>query len=586
MSIIESNNIEESAMKILSDQKEDVEKPHNDGSAKPCEIPNVTLNLKENERDSSESERKRKRTKEDDESDRKAREEDKKRKNVEKEEEKEMKRRILIDKKLERERKKENERIEREKKKEEDKLEREKRKEEERSDRERKREEERQKKNNEREEKERQRLEKKKKVQEDKDRKEQERKRVEEEKKRAEEVKERSQKKISSFFSVGQKQSKLSSVNLEKSGSEKKLNTADRSAYDEIMLPFHVKSNVRMATTRSLPPHKLEEKKGILDRCIQNAINSPSASDDLVDFFKLNNGSRPIKNYTTPQDVIEGLNSSTSTEIQIYEMLRNLGTIKYLQFYENLKPPYVGTWCSKDHISVDLPLENPSTTTVAGLNYEYDSDIEWSGDNAEEEGEGEDIDEDDEDDDEEEEDDNEMADFVETNEMGKKNKKYVGPLVSISKWNDGHEPKFFDKMKIKMIGVDIAFPIDPLKSDGVSNNGKNEKSDGDTITAAFDSKNNIQFKEGSSPLDQATSQANILTPKKQCIEDPEAVHELVNFIEKNKDYTIGTLVELFQKEFSQFTFTKAVLKHTIQKIAFYDKKNGNWVIKEELKKIG
>lgn len=573
MSGIESNSkMNEAAIETLPNQKENLDISHDNGNAKYCETPNGILKLKENEIGSSDNERKRKQTKIEDESGRKAREEDKRRKNLEKEEEKEMKRRILIDKKQEKERRKENERIEREKKKEEERLERE-----------RKKEEERQKKHSEREEKEKQRLEKKKKVQEEKDRKEQERKRVEEEKRKAEEVKERSQKKISNFFSVGQKQSKLSSTNQEKGGSEKRLSTTNHSIYDEVMLPFHVKSNVKMATTRSLPPHKLEETKNIFDKCIQNAIESPIASDNLAEFFKLNNGHRPIRRYTTPQDVIEGLNSSTSTEIQIYEMLQNLGTIKYLQFYENSKPPYVGTWCSKDHISIDFPLDNPSVTTVADLNYEYDSDVEWNGDNAEDEGEGEDIDDDDEEDEDEEEDDNEMADFVEANEMGKRNKKFVGPLVSISKWNEGHEQKFFNKMKIRTIGVDIAFPIDPLKTYCDFNSGNNDKLRRDSTTVALNnSEKDIPLNEGS-PLNHSRSHTNILTPKKQCIEDPKAVHELVNFIEKNKDYTIGTLVELFQKEFSQYTFTKAVLKHTIQKIAFYDKKNGNWVIKEYLK---
>ncbi|KAM9915332.1 hypothetical protein OXX59_010564, partial [Metschnikowia pulcherrima] len=37
--------------------------------------------------------------------------------------------------------------------------------------------------------------------------------------------------------------------------------------------------------------------------------------------------------------MVDALNSSQMTESALYDLVRNLPPIKYLQFYENAKPP-------------------------------------------------------------------------------------------------------------------------------------------------------------------------------------------------------------------------------------------------------
>lgn len=514
--------------------------------------------------------------------------------------------------KLERQKQREMDRIEKEKKKEEDRLRKEeerrmkeeerkrkayekemekemrrKKVEEEKSEREKKKEEERLKKLAEKEERERQRLEKKRKNEELKERKDHERKLAEEEKRKAEESKERSQMKISNFFTIGKtvksspikNEPKTETQIVDLSNEESKEKEEESDIYNKVFLPFFQKKNVIMAPSIQLSDSGL--KKSIADfDLIVKAANNKSGSTDVSSFLKACKPKPRERNFTTPQDIVNALNSSQATESQIYEMFQNLLPMKYLQFYENTKPPYIGTWCSSNHASTKLPVRNPFDTSKSGLDYSYDSDAEWNGEDAEDEGEGEDIDNDDEDDDDDDiDDEEEMDDFVESNDLMKKKKRIMGPLVAISKWNndDENDHVFFDEIKYERLDINIEFSIDPFANYWDLNKEKvvNSQTTEHTNSIA------LPKNQGRSPNKSTNRSPNILTPQKPTIKDPKAIHELVQFIEKNNDFTIGTLVELSKKEFK--TFTKALLKHTIQDIAFYNKKSGNWIVKPELK---
>lgn len=474
--------------------------------------------------------------------------------------------------------KRERERIERQKQRELEKIERDRKKEEElrlkKEERERKERERLAKKEQLEKEKERKREEerirreeKKKKLEEEKKRKEEERKlkeeekrqkeeekrQKEEEKRQKEEQKDRNQMKISSFFNI-----RPASKNSERPATPKKekVETVEKIEfllYEKQFLPFFIKQNVTMAPSGQVSSEKLAENSTNFDLGLQSGVKAtlevlipksyPSASHS----------------YTSSEKLLEALNSSTTTEKQLHQLVQSLPPIKYLQFYENSKPPYIGTWCSEKHLATQISAANPLETSLTGYDYNYDSDLDWQdGDDDE----GEDIDELEDGDDEEDDDDDDMEDFVDNNDTTRR-KVPVGNILAVNKWNSGLEEdhEFFDDVKYERLEFEIHFPIDPLKDYWPKVVVKETSAETGTAT----------------PTKAPSGCATVLTPLKPAIKDAKVVAELVKFIEKNSDFTIGTLAELAKKEFK--TYTKSILKHTIQEIAIYNKKKSVWEIK-------
>ncbi|CCE86054.1 Piso0_005701 [Millerozyma farinosa CBS 7064] len=503
------------------------------------------------------------------------------------EEEKKAREQKKEEERLQKEEEKRKKEIERQKKqlaKDQEKEERRKKLEEERIEREKKKEEERIRRQAEKEEREKTRIEKKKKLEEERERKELEKARKELEKKKLEEQKERSQRKISSYFSINHKAttSKQKEESSGKEGNNEPEETSS-SVYHKVFLPFYQKKNVTMPNNRP-SPEDVEKSMSSFDNNLNKVKTSSdsmdsNAGEDFRKFFKSYQEKKTSKVYVLPEQLVEALNSSSITESQIYEMIQNLPSIKYIQFYENAKPPYIGTWSSYKHTRISFPLSNPFDTSVSGLDYSYDSDAEWNKDDAEE-GEGEDIEnEEDEEDDDEIEEEDEMDDFVEGTDT-KKKRKYLGPLVATSKWNDGTDPEFFGTLRYERLNIQIGFSIDPSANywektkDAASANSIPQETIQNTSNSCSNSSN--------SPLQNSNNAntPNILVPHKPVIKDDKVVLDLIKFIEKNNEFTIGTLVELSKKEFK--SFTKALLKHTIQSIATYNKKTGNWEVKAGL----
>lgn len=481
------------------------------------------------------------------------------------------KQKIREKERLERERKKEEERIlkklERERKDQERLLKKQKLEEE----KERKREEERQRReekkrkaDEERKRKEQERL----KKEEDKKRKEEERKQLEEERKKQEEQKDRSQKKISNFFSVKPAVSKqIASAPIAKS-SNSTVPELQSTLYEKDFLPFFIKRNTIMALTQSLAKADLED----LIRKFDESLSS-SNTVSLSEMFPKLAVSTHNSTFTTSEQLAEALDSTSSSESNVITLIKNLPNIKYLQFYENAKPPYVGTWCSQKHSNIPLEPSNPLDTSLTGYDYDYDSDLDWQdGD----EGDGEDIDDlEDGDDDEDLNEDEEMDDFVENN--NEKRRLNLGPMEAVTILNDGSNPAIFDNLQVRLFQPQlIQFPIDPTKDYWGASKTK-------ALTPSKASEKIISVSQMKAVPVQAKSPSgmNILTPQKPTIQDKLVVQELIAFIEKNSDFTIGTLSELAKKEFKNYT--KSILKHTIQDVAVYNKKQSLWEIKEGAK---
>lgn len=508
-----------------------------------------------------------------------------------KEKERLIKNRQREEEKAERERKKEEEKLERERKKEEEKLERERKKEEERLKKleQKKLEalEREQKKQAEKERKEQERLLKKKAQEDERLQKREEKKRkLEEEIKKKEDEKRRkedhSQMRISSFFAVTAESSQSSKAEAikpstiqspttkpsttkpsTKSSTKSEIKTG---TYEMDFLPFFQKRNVIMASSGQLNDDELKARKSEISALLDpnNAPNDILAT--TVNFTK------PSRNYTTSQCLVEALNSPDLTENAIVGLVLNLPPIKYLQFYENSKPPFVGTWCSEDHLKIRLGPCEALDTNQTGYDYEYDSDLDWQ-----DEGEGEDIDDlEDAEDAEEEDGDDDMDDFVDNTEFRKRG--IVGPLQSVSIWNDGSESNraLFEGLKFERLDLNVSFPIDPQFNYWDTKPAIKQELAVE-VDAACGAKNTTTTTT-ITPITPAT--ANILTPQKPTIKDPKVLKELIKFIEENSDFTISTLTELAKKEFKNYT--KSILKYTIQSVAIYNKKDSGWKIKSNL----
>ncbi|KAK6203444.1 chromatin assembly complex, subunit p90 [Scheffersomyces amazonensis] len=481
------------------------------------------------------------------------REEERLKKLAEKEAEKEQKRKKLEEEKLQREKKKEEERLQ---------------------------------KQAEKDEKERLRREKKQKEEEEKLLKEAEKKKLEEEKRKQEELKERSQAKISNFFKVSSKPSQAASPTKSAStstfGNDQSSQTTQKvSDYESDFLPFFIQKNVILADNGQLSKEDLKSQVEEFDNELKNSC--PSEKSDLKSYFASfsSHNSIPQSTTITPDDIVNELNSSTSSESIIYELIQKLPPIKYIHFYENSKPPYVGTWCSSKHQSILIPVSNPIDTQLTGFDYEYDSDLEWNDKDDEEE--GEDLDEDEEEDDElMNAEDDDMNDFVEDNYQDSLNsKKKFHSLIIINKWNDGTNDDVFSKLITVPLVTEVTIePIDPNKDYwSITQTSETIKCVTDTVKDSGSSA--ASASSSSAGTGQDTSSPNILIPQKKTIQDTTILSELIVFIEKNNDFSIQTLVELSKKQFKDFT--KALLKNTIQDIAVYNKKTSNWDVKPEVK---
>ena len=142
------------------------------------------------------------------------------------------------------------------------------------------------------------------------------------------------------------------------------------------------------------------------------------------------------------------------------QLLRAL-PVKYLKYYEDVRPPYIGTFtrrpkssrsysklCRKPCISRDLP----------DINYDYDSEAEW-----EEPGEGEDLDSEGELDDEGDDEADDMDGFLDDEGAEQARKRIFGgdmvPIQTGICWDDGKgerkEVEFGDgKLDLKTFSIE------------------------------------------------------------------------------------------------------------------------------------
>ncbi|VVT50019.1 uncharacterized protein SAPINGB_P002560 [Magnusiomyces paraingens] len=343
----------------------------------------------------------------------KATEEERREREKKKEEEKLGKEKKRLEEKLEREKKREEERLERERKKEEERLEREKKKEEERLEREKKKEEDRL---------ERERN------------KEEERKKREDQKRKEQEAKDRQQSRLANFFTV-----------------QKPKTSTPESEFDRVFLPYYQRSNVTIHLPLDARP-KID-----VETVCKRMDEDFQGGEDIFEWFKAQRRLRGDNSVPfTAREVVDLANSETATEAEIAAALATL-PYKHLQFAENIRPPYQGTFQRRNvHIPRGTFLFKDS-----GMNYDYDSDIEWT----HEDEEGEDLDEESSADDEDDDDGDDMEDFLSSDEGDAPRRRIVGPLTAFVSWNDGKtDTALYKSLEIDVLSYNgVPGPIDPYR---------------------------------------------------------------------------------------------------------------------------
>lgn len=169
----------------------------------------------------------------------------------------------------------------------------------------------------------------------------------------------------------------------------------------------------------------------------------PPIDFDLVTLLHIPQNKLPnhVKQYKSVKELVAEIQSTSRSPID----LTRIGTkstrkaldllaaipIKYLQFAEDVRPPYIGTFTKILEPKAYLNLcRNPFSRTLPAVNYDYDSEAEW-----EEPGEGEDLESEGEEE-EEEDDADDIEEFLddaeETGELSLKRRLMCGDLEPIS----------------------------------------------------------------------------------------------------------------------------------------------------------
>lgn len=435
-------------------------------------------------------------------------------------------------KKLEEKQKRNRQKQERELKKQQEKEERERKRLQEKEDREKKRQQE-------KEEREKKRLEEKEMKEQERLKKEEERLKKEEEKRKKGETKERSQSRIGNFFKKATVSSSEQSV------------TSD---FKKHFLPFYIKSDVIMANTWKMDPQKLKENVPRIDKLMKTEDRISSV--EWMNSFKCHHGYE-IK--LTAVEVLQTMTSKKKTDEELSALLNEVPQ-KFIKFYENVRPPYVGTYSKK----LTLPNNNPFSTEGTGFDYGYDSDLDWVNEE-EEEGGVDDLenDEDEEDEDQEDEEggDNEMDGFPDKDENeNMARKKFVGPLIPTIKLRkdtdklDDESKQYFALVSVECMFQDQCFPVDPYKAP----NKRPAVEDG-------------SFETTSSKNPATKKSKSLITEPKHLLQLLEQVHDCT--------FSLSTVVEIIQKHLPQYK--KDTIKNSVKEYAAKSTKGDRrWEVKD------
>ncbi|KAK9457871.1 chromatin assembly factor 1 subunit A-domain-containing protein [Dipodascopsis uninucleata] len=324
--------------------------------------------------------------------------------------------------------------------------------------------------------------------------KEEERKAKEEERRLKEErqkEKDRKQLRLGLFFRKPEKSLSRPDNEPSEKAESVEVQSQTSSDYDDTFLPFHVKSNVTLfslspATISRLQNTSIQGIKENIDTTLLSKINQENPSSDLIiptakDNFSWPSG--PIlrqrdkkekiassRQIWTTKEVVGLINNAKVSEEEVRTVLAKLPR-RFLRFYEDIRPPYYGTFTKANMI----PRSNPFWRDDR-INYDYDSEAEWV--DEDDGGEVDDLEAMSDDDDGAESgigdfiDDDDMNDFLVAEELGEEpRRRVVCPLIPVAQgvcFTDlitGENSEFDARgLEIATIHPDITLPIDPFKN--------------------------------------------------------------------------------------------------------------------------
>ena len=171
------------------------------------------------------------------------------------------------------------------------------------------------------------------------------------------------------------------------------------------------------------------------------------------------NSSQRFPRVHTVKDIVADIHGSTRNPIDLTgsqsrramqkrtDLLKTV-PMKYLKFFEDYRPPYIGTFTKAiDRRAMYKLCKKPFSRELPNTNYDYDSEAEW-----EEPGEGEDLDSEGEEEVGEEEEENDMDGFLDDENDAVKKRPLLGdlePTCSGICWED------LEKEDVKLANLDV-----------------------------------------------------------------------------------------------------------------------------------
>lgn len=277
------------------------------------------------------------------------------------------------------------------------------------------------------------------------------------------------------------RRSSVVSINVEKPSLDTKpANRPANPEFEKFILPFYVPEHTKVA-----PQNRFKSEDTL---SLEDTHDSPSTILIFRDRF-----SRPRKRTRRTVPVKEIMRNMQASAVEVIDIDNTAGealnsaAYKCLQFREDVRPPYQGTYTRLVSPQMSRKLSrNPFTRGLPDTNYDYDSEAEWEppGDD------DEDLENDDELSDAED-NEEEMADFLDdADDVGRRK----GPVVDMEPVSSGlcWAGEAFDDngMNVHQYRMDVLhdstnFPINPYSSNHWADDVKpkaNDKSDTKTTS--------------------------------------------------------------------------------------------------------
>ncbi|SCU89355.1 LAFA_0E17458g1_1 [Lachancea sp. 'fantastica'] len=458
---------------------------------------------------------------------------------------------------------KEQEKLEKIRKKEQDKRDRELKRELEKLERENKKQEDKQRKELERKERELKKIEEKRsrELKREQEKQEREQRKEEEKRKKLEEKTKREEDKRQKEEMIGKNQTKIGSF-FKKSSSLKSI-VDTKSDYEKCFLPFYVKDGFVMGPNFALSPESLLSSVSAIDA----QLKLESTPDENRAWLLSQTPLRPKCTENTAVELVQLMTSKSKSNQELDERLRQIPQ-RFIKFYENVRPPYVGTFSN----FLKLPRDNPFAFENTGINYDYDSDWDWVNEEEEEGGDVEDLEDGDDEDEDEELDDGTEDEFDgfldrESSQLPKDGKKFLGPLIPIVKMRsqkihmDSEDQRYFQLVSVQHLIPEEPFPINVYNSPHTAAGAtKKRPLDANGQTGGQSPMSQLPSIQHSPESSNQNSPVPAKKPK-SIISEPQALLKIFSEVHEST-YSLGTLTEIIQKQL--LDHTKAAIRDTIK----------------------